>query len=173
MIRDGDFFSFCLCLAVVAADQSTLRGRVSPARRRSPLVQSSMAVCRAAVYEKMLRQSTYHETRQMPGQRRSYEATYSRAPIPQIHLHEMRINSALRAPLYAWPCQSVGYALAPWPILGQRGCIQHTTSEHGTSSAGKLACYGTSNGYTTCLFSPDPAIFGLGHSEREPWPFGP
>lgn len=95
-------FFLCLCLAVDTADQSTLRGRVSPARRGSPLMQSSMAVCSAAVYEKMLRQSSY------PGQRCSYEAICSRAPIPQAHLREMGINSALKAPLYAWPCQSVG-----------------------------------------------------------------
>ncbi|KAM0460783.1 hypothetical protein ACHAPV_001187 [Trichoderma viride] len=66
--------------------------------------------------------------------------------------------------------------LAPWPILGQLGCIQHTTSERGTSSAGAdspTIQYRTSNAYTTCLFSPDPAIFALGHSESEPWPFGP
>lgn len=116
--------------------------------------------------------------RETLGQRCSYEATYCTVEhLQQTHLHERRMYSTLRE----WHRYTPGPAnrrkrLAPWPILGQLGCIQHTTSERGTSSAGAdspTIQYRTSNAYTTCLFSPDPAIFALGHSESEPWPFGP
>lgn len=164
MLRDGTFF-LCLCLAVVTVDQSTLPGRVSPGRRGSPLVQAQWHF---ATMPPASKSCSAKRTREMQGQR-SYEATYSRAPTADtLARDEDKLCTAIRLAL---PIRRK--RLAPWPILGQRGCIQHTTSERGTSSAGRLAYCRTSNGYTTCLFSPDPAIFGLGHSESEPWLSGP